>query len=362
MGKTILFSRELVSTDVSENLKDAVKAERMGYDAVWVPDHLVDIRPPAAIMDAWTVLSYIGSHTKRIMLASGVTDTQRIHPAKTANIVATLDNITNGRAVLGIGAGEVMNTKPYGIPWESSEVRIQRVRESIQVARLLWASSYEDPVSFKGECYSLDRAHLDLLPVRKPAPPVYVGAYHSTKMMEVTGELADGWYPAFYYTAKAFRERLDVIREAARRAGRRFDSIDRMASLPVMIGDRSSLAKQMKEKLKRMMITNRYLFKMLGAEEALESVPRELHYQLVTPTEKGNWMLDKVASKLEVPDEALERGVEEMMALGTPDQCIEAIERFVKAGATHVMVNCPLEGWDEDYRAVATKVMPHFRE
>jgi phthiodiolone/phenolphthiodiolone dimycocerosates ketoreductase len=361
LGRRILFSRELVSTDVHENLRDAIKAEKLGYDAVWVPDHLVDIRPPAAIMDAWTALSYIGSHTKKIMLASGVTDTQRIHPAKTANIVATLDNITGGRAILGIGAGEVMNTKPYGIPWESSDVRIRRVREAIQVARLLWASSYEKPVSFRGECYRLVSAHLDLLPLQKPAPPVYVGAYYSTKMMEVTGELADGWYPAFYYTVKAFRERLAIISQAAGRAGRRFDSIDRMASLPVVIGDRSSLAKKMKEKLKRQMITNRYLFKILGVEDALEAVPKKLHYQLVVPTASGNRMLDRVASKLEVPEEALEKGVDEMMALGSPDQCIESLERFVKAGATHIMVNCPLEGWDEDYRAVATKIMPHFR-
>lgn len=72
-------------------------------------------------------------------------------------------------------------------------------------------------------------------------------------------------------------------------------------------------------------------------------------------------MIDKVAAKLQVPDEALEKGVEEMMALGTADQCIESVERFVKAGATHVLVNCPVDGWDEDYRAIASKIIPHFK-
>ncbi len=361
MGKRILFSRELLSTDVHENLKDAITAEKQGYDFVWIPDHLVDIRPPTVVLDAWTALSYVGSHTKKLMMASGVTDTQRIHPAKTANIVATLDHITNGRAILGIGAGEVMNTKPYGIKWESTDVRIQRFREAIEVVKLLWASSYEKPVSYKGEYYSLDKAYLDLPPVQKPAPPIYVGAYSSSKMLQIAGELADGWYPAYYYTVKAYRERLEIIREASKKARRRFDSIDRMVTLPVIIGDRASLAKQMKEKLKRQMVTNTYLFRILGAEDALASFPKDIHYQLVSPSMAGNRTLDKVASKLQVPDEALEKGVDEMMALGTPDQCIESLERFAKAGATHFLVNCPVDGWNEDYRAIASKIMPHFR-
>lgn len=359
--KGITFSRELTSTDVHENLRDAILSEKQGYDLVWVPDHLTDIPPPVVVLDTWTMLSYVGSHTKKLRVASGVTDTQRIHPAKTANIVATLDNITDGRAVLGIGAGEVMNTRPYGIPWESSKVRIKRVEEALRVMRLLWGSSYKNPVDFKGEYYSLEQAHLDLPPVQKPSPPIYVGAYHSTRMLEIAGELADGWYPAFYYTVDGYRERLSVIREAAKRAGRKFDAFDRMVYVPVVVARKTSaLTKQLKEVLKRQMITNNYLFKVLGAEDALETLPKELHYQLITPTLDYSRMIDKVVSKLEVPDEALERGVDEMMAVGTADECVEALQRFIKAGATHVCVNKPLD-WKDDFRAVATKVMPHLR-
>lgn len=360
MAKRILFSRELASTDVHENVKNGVAAEKQGYDCVWVPDHLVDIQPPTAVLDAWTELAYIGSHTKKVCLASGVTDTQRIHPAKTANIVATLDNISRGRAVLGIGAGEVMNTEPYGIKFESSDVRIKRVEEAIRVIKLLWTSTYEKPVSFKGELYRLKDAHLDTLPVRKPAPPVYVGAYYSSKLLRVAGEVADGWYPAFYYTVKGYKERVQMIREGAKRAGRDFGSIDRMALVPIVIGNRASLTRRLKERLKIQMVTNRYLFKVLGAESALEAVPKGLHYQLVTPSTGGNRLLDRAINKLNVPDEALERGVEEMMAVGTPDQCVASLDRFVKAGATHFMVNCPLANKD-DHKLIASKIMPHFR-
>ena len=355
------LSRELTSTDVHENLRDGILAENQGYDCLWIPDHLTDIPPPTVVLDAWTALSYVGSHTKRIRVASGVTDTQRIHPAKTANIVATLDNITDGRAVLGIGAGEVMNTKPYGIPWESSEVRIKRVEEAIRVIRLLWSSSYSKPVSFEGDYYRLDQAHLDLAPVQKPSPPIYVGAYSSSKMLAIAGELADGWYPAFYYTVGSYREKLGIIRDAAGTAGRSFDSIDRMAYVPIVIGEKSpSLIRDLKKYLKRQMIMNRYLFKILGVEDALDSVPRELNYQLIAPTLDYSKMIDRVVSKLLIPDEALEKGLDEMMAIGTPDQCIHSLERFVKAGATHICVNVPLGG-REDYRSIASEIIPHFR-
>jgi len=101
------------------------------------------------------------------------------------------------------------------------------------VIRLLWSSSYSKPVSFEGDYYRLDQAHLDLAPVQKPSPPIYVGAYSSSKMLAIAGELADGWYPAFYYTVGSYREKLGIIRDAAGTAGRSFDSIDRMAYVPM---------------------------------------------------------------------------------------------------------------------------------
>jgi len=128
-----------------------------------------------------------------------------------------------------------------------------------------------------------------------------------------------------------------------------------------VIGEKSSsLMRDLKKYLKRQMIMNRYLFKILGVEEALDSVPKELNYQLIAPTLGYSKMIDKVVSKLLIPDEALEKGLDEMMAIGTPDQCIHSLERFVKAGATHICVNVPLGG-REDYRAIASEIIPHIR-
>jgi len=65
-------------------LQRAFRAEELGYDFLWVPDHLSDIQPATSIYDAWSVLGYIGARTEKVMLGSGVTDIQRMHPAKPA--------------------------------------------------------------------------------------------------------------------------------------------------------------------------------------------------------------------------------------------------------------------------------------
>src|SRR5579862_8273487 len=177
--KSLTFSREVVGDNVDDIVSDGIEAERLGFDMVWVPDHLVDIRPLQAITDTWTTLAYIGAKTQKIKLGSGVTDIQRMHPAKIANTVANLDNLTKGRVVLGIGAGEIMNTKPYGIPFEEKSVRVRRLRENIQVIKLLWAARYEQPANFTGEFYSLNNAHLSMSPLQRPSPPIYIGAFSS---------------------------------------------------------------------------------------------------------------------------------------------------------------------------------------
>src|SRR5271169_3888120 len=89
-------------------VRAGVLAEECSFDSIWIPDHFTDLYPTGDRVDPWTVLSAIGAQTKRLSLGTVVTDTQRTHPARTAQIVATLDELTEGRAFLGIGAGEAM--------------------------------------------------------------------------------------------------------------------------------------------------------------------------------------------------------------------------------------------------------------
>jgi phthiodiolone/phenolphthiodiolone dimycocerosates ketoreductase len=341
-------------------LQRALRAEELGFDFLWVPDHLSDIQPASAIYDAWTVLAYIGARTDKVMLGSGVTDIQRMHPAKTASTVASLDNLTGGRAILGIGAGEVMNTKPYGIEWESAQTRISRLREYIEVVQTLWSSSYDKQVGYAGKFYNFKEAHLSLPPFRKPRPPVYIGAFSSNSMLEIAGELADGWYPGAFFSQRAFREKAKVIHDAASRAGRRPGAIDLIANVPVVFADDNETMSIVRNSFKRSLVINRYMLKLLGEEAAYEAVSKTLSYQLMAPTPAYGKLLDKMVRNLPVSDEALDAGINDMMAVGTPAECTEKLARFARAGATHIHLSSIVSDY-ETLETFAKKVIPALR-
>lgn len=358
-GKRLRFSISLGGA-LPSMLQRAFRAEELGYDFVWVPDHLTDIPPATAIYDAWTVLAFIGARTERLMLGSGVTDIQRVHPAKTASIVSTLDNLTGGRAVLGIGAGEVMNTTPYGIEWEPTKKRLQRFREYIQVAQTLWSSSFDEQVGFDGELYNFKEAHLGIAPFRKPRPPVYVGAFASDSMLKIAGEIADGWYPGAFFSPDGFRTKAKVIHDAASRAGRKPGAVDLMANIPMAFSADNETLSEVREVFKRNLVINRYMLKLIGEDEAYDMVSKTLQYQLIAPTPAYADLLEKTIRDLPISDEALDKGIDEMMAIGTPAQCTEKVARFIKAGATHIHLSSMVSG-DETVETFAKKIIPALK-
>ena len=280
----IRFSRYAPGPNPREGADKAVEAEKLGFDCVWAADHLTEMPPATAVMDAWTVLADIGARTTTVRLGTGVIDIQRIHPAKVASMVATLDHLTNGRVNLGIGAGEVMNTKPYGMAWEAPAVRVGRLKESLEVMKLLWGSSIEDPVSYCGEHYRLENAHLGLLPVQKPHPPIYVGAFTATKMFHIIGEMGQGWLPGTPNTEASFKRKLKVIREAAEGSGRSIDEIDVIATIPFAVSGKRSVREQAKNLLKPTLVYHTRLLKDLGVDVAVDSSRKALEYQYIEPT------------------------------------------------------------------------------
>jgi phthiodiolone/phenolphthiodiolone dimycocerosates ketoreductase len=211
------FGYVVVSTDPRDAVQQGILAEKSKFDVVWIPDHFTDMDGDR--LEPWTVLSAIATQTRKIRLGSAVTDTQRSHPARTAQSVASVDTISRGRAILGIGAGEAMNIVPFGLPWDTPSCRISRLEEAIQVIRLLWASSREEPVNFTGKHFKLLNAFLSQSPVQKPHPPIYVGAFSSKKTLQVVGRCGDGWY-AWLNTPESFKERWAIIRDAAKSVGR----------------------------------------------------------------------------------------------------------------------------------------------
>ena len=145
------------------------KAREMGIDTIWVPDHFMGFAPKwmwkpeicaaasvihsgDALYDPVAMLAYLAGGNPGLTLGTSVTDPIRRHPMSLAQSFVTLDHMTEGRAILGIGNGLVENTEPYGFP---SKMRVARLEEALEVLQLLFGSS-GSPVDFEGKYYRKD--------------------------------------------------------------------------------------------------------------------------------------------------------------------------------------------------------------
>ena len=184
----------------------ALYLEEKGFDSVFMADHLVGIAVRRFdFLDAWNILSALAVKTKSLKLGSCVADPRRKHPAVLAQTVTTLDHLSNGRAILGIGAGEAMNLDPYGIKWDKP---VSKMYEAVKAVKACWT---QPVVNFEGKFFHIKNALVEPKPVQKPHPPIWI-AGNSPRTMKMTAEIADGWIPmAPPLTPDAYRESLGKI-------------------------------------------------------------------------------------------------------------------------------------------------------
>jgi len=306
-------------------LEYGVLAENRGFDSLWLPDHFVDVNGDR--LDPWTVLSAVAVKTKRMTLSSWVTDTQRSHPARTAQVVACLDVISHGRAILGIGAGEAMNIVPFGLPWELPRQRVARLAEAIQVIRALWASSREKPVTFSGQFYQLENAFLSQPPKQKPSPPIYVGALSSKMALQVVGQLGDGWL-SWFNTADTFKKRWSIVKEAAESAGRSQRQIEPVSGIMVAFPRNARERKLALLSGKMTLLMEKTVLASLGQTPDLQLQ----HYQnLLVSKAKVQEIIDAAEA---VPDDIVFR----TMAIGGRDEVKERTEQLARAGVRHFTI------------------------
>src|SRR5207253_896202 len=204
----------------------------MGVDSLLLPDHYLSFVPrsvwnvdstpaakmvpsPDAFFDPFVMMGMMAARYRRVRIGTGVTESFRRHPATLAQAFVTIDHLTGGRAILGIGNGERENTAPYGMPFIK---RVARLEEALTIIRKLWESRGE-PVDFDGSIWRLRRA-LFATPLHDGKPPVIWVAAHAPKMLGLTGRFADGWYPTIKMTPAEYRQRLERIHTAAAAAGR----------------------------------------------------------------------------------------------------------------------------------------------
>jgi len=166
--------------------------ERLGYDSIWAFDHLAPSWSSSAkAFECWTILASLAAHTVDIKLGSLVTNVNLRHPSLLAKITSSLDNISHGRLILGLGAGDRLSKREltsFGYRYETLDERMMRLRETVQILRGLWVSN---DFSFAGKCFRLTHARLEPKPAQ-PNLPIWIGGKHD-KLMDLVAELADGW-------------------------------------------------------------------------------------------------------------------------------------------------------------------------
>jgi probable F420-dependent oxidoreductase len=226
----------------------AAEAERLGAHSLWVGDRLLAAVDPAVgyggratipaefrtALDPFTVLTVAATATERVTLGFNVLNLPWYAPAVAARALTTIDVVSGGRLVPGFGIG--WSPEEYaaaGVPWRGRGVRLD---ESLDALEALWTSS---PARYRGSAVTVPESHVDLRPVQRPRPPIYLGGRSEAALRRI-GRRADGWLPAGRLpgglSADVLRAHRAVIREAAAEAGRADTDIHAILRVNVAAG------------------------------------------------------------------------------------------------------------------------------
>lgn len=317
------------STAFADLVGLAIRAEELGFDGVYVVDHLLlpgsrltgyTNASPAQpyFLDAWTSLAAIAQATKRVKIGPQVTPVGLRHPVFIAKWAATIDQISSGRMLLQVGAGhQKVEYSSYGFDFPKLATRVDRLREGIQVIRALWEAP--ETANFAGDHYVLNDVPFWPKPVQ-PAPPIWLGGASPT-VRELVAELGDGWTPAAPQgsgiTADVFAESLTDIR-AKVTDGRH--------------------------------ITGGIFFYLVVDDD-----PQAVDRTLAILRRRADWADFTVADF-----------VNRAIALaGSPQEIVEQIRAYQRAGLEHIsLAFLPLddiEGTRRSMTQVAEEIMPHFK-
>jgi probable F420-dependent oxidoreductase len=189
----------------------AMRAEALGFDSVWIGDHVAIHRPT---FDALAALSYLAAVTRRVRIGPCVYLLPLRHPAVAAKLVATIDVLSGGRVIFGVGVGGEF-PKEFEVSGVPHRERGARTDEAIRVCRALWGPS---PASFEGRFAQFSGVVFEPKPVQPGGPPVWIGG-RSDAALRRAARVGDGWI-AYLVTPERFRASLDKIESFARESGR----------------------------------------------------------------------------------------------------------------------------------------------
>ncbi|RLP93543.1 TIGR03557 family F420-dependent LLM class oxidoreductase [Micromonospora sp. BL4] len=278
-----------------EIIRQAVRAEQVGFDFVEMSDHYhpwLDVQGHSSF--TWTVFGAIAAQTDRIGLATGVTcPTVRYHPAIIAQAAATLAIISDGRFTLGVGAGERLNEHVVGQGFPSARGRHERLREALEIIRLLWSGGYQ---SYEGKHLQLEDARVFDLP--EQAPVIAVAA-SGPASVAIAAELGDGLF--------ATEPEPDLVQAYQRGGG----TGPRYAEVPVAWAADEQQAVQAAWETSRWAVTG---------WKVMSELPNPVNFDAASGT-------------------VTEDDIRQQFAVGPdPETHVQAVRKFVDAGFDHLVL------------------------
>ncbi len=264
----------------------AQKAEAAGFVSFWLMDHLIQLPMVGAadepFLESWTTLAALAAVTNRIRLGTMVSSIAYRNPALLAKMVACVDIISGGRAILGIGAGWFQTEyRQYGYEFpEQPAVRIRQLDEGIQLIKALWT---QPRATFAGKYFQVHEAILEPKPVQKPHPPILVGGGGEQLTLKVAAKQANmvNWFGA----PDVIKHKLEVLARHGDAVGRDVREIHITKLDSVLIGRQEKDVQQKRIKLHlgdrpflagtvRQVIDQIAAFQAVGVQEMILNIPR----------------------------------------------------------------------------------------
>src|SRR6266852_9081888 len=226
-------------------MRDAAQlADRIGIDSVWTWDHFYALsgeeeRPN---FEAWTILSALAAVTQRVRVGAMVSGVTYRHPAVVANMAATLDQVSNGRAICGIGAAwNRTEHRAYGIDLGTPGVRSRRFAEAAKIIRALLDG---ERVTYKGKYYQLKDAVLNTRPIQKRLP-IMIGGAGEQKTLRTTAKYADMWHT--FGPPETMKRKLEILRQHCADVGRDPSQVEPWGGQWICVRDDPEDARQVLE-------------------------------------------------------------------------------------------------------------------
>ena len=288
----------------AQQLDLARRVEALGFESVWSGDHVSFHNP---LYDSMTLLSAYVGITSRVRLGTAVYLLALRPAAIAAKVTATLDVLSGGRFIFGVGVGGE-NPKEFELCGVPHGERGARVTEAIDVVRTLWRDT---PATFKGRFTRFEGVSIDPKPVQQPGPPIWIGG-RSDAALARAGRQGDGWV-SYVVQPERYAQSLGKIRTAAQQAGRTLDGFTAAHLAFVTVGRDYETAKAA-------------WVKSLSGRYAQDFEPLAKKYGII----------------------------------GTPEQCAEQLEKFRAAGCTYVIVNPIGADEREQLERIAADVVPRF--